>query len=222
MTNKITIPFCFTSKEAKELYNNKPPQYATERASGFDLRAVKFECSKYIDTQGYKCGYDICNVSKEVVGFIKKGSLFLQKNAKILIKTGIRVALPVSRVPILHINNENIQLLGHSMSDNDPMGTFGLRGNRAARTGNQLTELQIRSLTEKEEKQGLVVASGIKTIDNDNTGELYFMLRNISSETQEIKLGDRIAQGVLNPLIQAEFQEYSQEEFEEKFCKSTS
>ena len=326
MTNKTTIPFCFTSKQAKELYNNQPPQYATERASGFDLRACKYDndvssiprfkvneeeknniiaflttdikgcCQyeiaekfkldkifsdnlinfyrhltsciddniKYQENLDYKCFFflndilylckpafvirDLYDSTLDVQYYeLKELTRFnykeLQPNARILIKTGIRMSLSclyeytykserlgedsLKKIKMWS-NNNNTGVIGYDIPiyqlTNKELRAGGFMHSvelsLQSKSFDSISELQIRSLAEREEKQGLVVASGIRTIDNDNTNELCFMLRNISSMTQEIKLGDKVCQGILNPIMQAEFQEYSQEQFEKKFCKS--
>tara|TARA_R110000782_G_scaffold156311_2_gene248426 strand:- start:511 stop:1074 length:564 start_codon:yes stop_codon:yes gene_type:complete len=175
MANKIHIPFCFTSPEAKEIYNNKPPQYETKGSSGFDLRAIGYDFSHIIHK-------DSSHKDCIATGIIQKDyPIVLVPNERVLINTGIRVILPYIT---------------------------------------QIYELQIRSRSGLTLKQGLVVANGIGTIDNDYIGEIGIILRNISSKTQTINICDRIAQGVLNPLQQVEFIEYPQEEFDKNFCKT--
>lgn len=155
MTNTVT--FCFTSEKARELYNGKPPQYETPFASGFDLRAV-----------------DVLNDTNTL------DLIQLMQTGRILIKTGIRIAIPLIE--------------------------------------NQLTELQIRSRSGLALKHGVRVFQGIGTIDNDYRGELGVILENAGHEPFKINIGERIAQGVFNPLKQFDFQEVSQEDFEANFC----
>lgn len=83
---------------------------------------------------------------------------------------------------------------------------------------NQLMELQIRSRSGLALKHGLRVFQGIGTIDNDYRGELGVIFQNAGREPFEVNIGDRIAQGVFNPLKQFDFQEVSQEEFEATCC----
>lgn len=174
------IKFCFTSEKARELYNGKPPQFETPFASGFDLRAVDFCCKKYVDSFGYKVNYDVCDFSKEVVGHLGERRLLLDTKCRVLVKTGIRVLMPIME--------------------------------------NEIMELQIRSRSGLTLKNGVCVLNGIGTIDNDFRGELGVILHNAGNKAVGINIGDRIAQGVFNPLKQVDFQEISQEEFEATCC----
>lgn len=49
------------------------------------------------------------------------------------------------------------------------------------------------------------MVNGIGTIDSDYTGEILVSMINLSNEPQEIHKGDRIAQLVIVPIIQALF-----------------
>ncbi|MBU1782069.1 dUTP diphosphatase [bacterium] len=68
-------------------------------------------------------------------------------------------------------------------------------------------ELQVRP------KSGLALDSGITvlntpgTIDSTYRGEIKVILINLSSEIYQIKKGQKIAQVVVSPVIQAEFRE---------------
>lgn len=64
-------------------------------------------------------------------------------------------------------------------------------------------ELQIRGRSSLNAK-GLVVTLG--TIDSDYRGEIGVTVVNLSGETQRICAGDRIAQGVIAPVVQAVFE----------------
>lgn len=181
------IKFCFTSEKARELYNGKPPQFETPCASGFDLRAVEFDTSllsvkdisksnesdflHYTHKDDYKT---VCGIKKD------NTLLHLVQNQRVLIKTGIRIAMPIIE--------------------------------------NEIMELQIRSRSGLALKYGICVLNGIGTIDNDFIGELGVILYNTGNNVVEINIGDRIAQGVFNPLKQVDFQEISQEEFEATCC----
>jgi dUTP pyrophosphatase len=177
-----TITFCFTSEKAKELYGNLPPQYETPFASGFDLRAVDFACKKYIDRNGYDCNFDVCNFSNEVVGYKRENILILDSKCRVLVKTGIRISMPIIQ--------------------------------------NEIMELQIRSRSGLSRDNGASVLNGIGTIDNDYTGELGVILHNAGNKAFTVNIGDRIAQGVFNPLQQCVWQEVSEEEFEKSFCNT--
>lgn len=67
-------------------------------------------------------------------------------------------------------------------------------------------ELQIRSRSGIAYRKGLVVHQGIGTIDSDYRGEVQVMLRNTGLNAVEVKRGDRIAQGVIAPVIRVEFE----------------
>ena len=151
----LIIPFCFTSEKAKEIYGGQPPQYQTPLASGFDLKA-----------------------------FVPEGEniLIIHPQARILVKTGIRIAIPIIE--------------------------------------NEITELQIRSRSGLAFKHGVCVLNGIGTIDNDYRGEIGVILQNNGRDAFEIKIGDRIAQGIFNPLKQCIWQEVSQEDFEANYCNT--
>ena len=61
-------------------------------------------------------------------------------------------------------------------------------------------------------KRGLTVANGVGVLDSDYSGptdELKIQLMNVTSAPVEIKRGDRLAQGVILPFVQAEFEERS-------------
>lgn len=59
-------------------------------------------------------------------------------------------------------------------------------------------------------KRGLTVANGVGVLDSDYSGptdELKIQLMNVTSAPVDIKRGDRLAQGVIMPFVQAEFEE---------------
>lgn len=59
-------------------------------------------------------------------------------------------------------------------------------------------------------KRGLTVANGVGVLDSDYSGptdELKIQLMNVTDSPVEIKRGDRLAQGVILPFVQAEFEE---------------
>jgi dUTP pyrophosphatase len=56
-------------------------------------------------------------------------------------------------------------------------------------------------------KQGLVLANAEGVIDSDYVDPTYLMITNISTVIATVKHGDRIAQGELVPVYQAEFNE---------------
>lgn len=67
-------------------------------------------------------------------------------------------------------------------------------------------ELQIRSRSGIAYRKGLVVHQGIGTIDSDYRGEVQVMLRNTGLNAVTVNCGDRIAQGVIAPVIRVEFE----------------
>lgn len=67
-------------------------------------------------------------------------------------------------------------------------------------------ELQIRSRSGIAKKDGLVVHQGIGTIDSDYRGEIFVMLRNTGLNARTVNRGDRIAQGVIAPVIRVKFE----------------
>ena len=68
-------------------------------------------------------------------------------------------------------------------------------------------EVQIRPRSGLAFKYGVSVLNSPGTIDADYRGEIMVLLINLGNEEFEIKKGDRIAQAVVAPVIQAEFEE---------------
>lgn len=66
-------------------------------------------------------------------------------------------------------------------------------------------EGQVRARSGLSAKKGLSLVNGIGTIDSDYTGEILVSMINLSNEPQEIHKGDRIAQLVIVPIMQALF-----------------
>lgn len=69
----------------------------------------------------------------------------------------------------------------------------------------QGTELQIRPRSGLSLKTGLRVTNSPATIDSDYRGEVKIILQNTGTEAYSIKKMDRIAQGVICPVIKASF-----------------
>ena len=65
-------------------------------------------------------------------------------------------------------------------------------------------EVQIRPRSGLAYKHGITVLNTPGTIDSDYRGEIKVLLINLGSELFEIKKGERIAQAVVAPVIQAE------------------
>ncbi len=68
-------------------------------------------------------------------------------------------------------------------------------------------EIQIRPRSGFAFKHGITVLNSPGTIDSDYRGEIKVLLINLGSEPFEIKCGERIAQAVVAPVIQAEIEE---------------
>ena len=66
-------------------------------------------------------------------------------------------------------------------------------------------EAQIRSRSGLTLKHGIVVANGIGTIDSDYRGEIKVILHNISKADYQLMPGEKIAQIVFAPFLQANF-----------------
>lgn len=133
------------------------PKYATEGSSGFDLKANKvlklFKGSKEIDlAEGDK-----------FKNSLEQGHIFLREGERVLLGTGIKVAVP------------------------------------------QGYELQIRSRSGSSLKKGLIVANSPGTVDADYRGEVGIIIINTTSFLAKIDLNEAIAQGVICPVEQANF-----------------
>lgn len=68
-------------------------------------------------------------------------------------------------------------------------------------------EMQIRARSGNARKYGIGVVNGVGTIDSDYRGEVCTILINHSENDFEINPGDRIAQAVIAPVIQAKWAE---------------
>lgn len=66
-------------------------------------------------------------------------------------------------------------------------------------------EIQVRPRSGLALKHGLTVLNTPGTIDSEFRGEIGVILINLSSEEYTIQPGERIAQGVLKELVQADF-----------------
>lgn len=76
-------------------------------------------------------------------------------------------------------------------------------------------EIQIRSRSGLASKNGVIVLNQPGTLDSDYRGEVSVLLYNTSFYSYSIHKGDRIAQAILCPIIQAKFEEvYTLEELE--------
>lgn len=68
-------------------------------------------------------------------------------------------------------------------------------------------ELQIRPRSGLAIKQGITVLNSPGTVDSDFRNEIKIILINLSYGFFKINSGDRIAQGIISPIIQAEWEE---------------
>lgn len=66
-------------------------------------------------------------------------------------------------------------------------------------------EIQVRPRSGLAIKNGIALVNSPGTIDSDYRGELKIIIINLGDKNFEIKKGDRIAQLVLAPVIQAQF-----------------
>jgi dUTP pyrophosphatase len=59
-------------------------------------------------------------------------------------------------------------------------------------------------------KRGLVVPNGVGVVDSDYRGptdEIKIQIMNVTSEPVEIKIGDRLAQGIVMPFVRVELED---------------
>lgn len=66
-------------------------------------------------------------------------------------------------------------------------------------------ELQIRSRSGLAAKNNIWVAHGLGTVDESYKGEVKLIMYNASKKNFSVSKGDRMAQGVIAPVVQAEF-----------------
>lgn len=66
-------------------------------------------------------------------------------------------------------------------------------------------ELQVRPRSGISAKTGIRVANSPGTIDSDYRGEVKIILTNTGNLPYTVSVGDRVAQGVICPVYQAEF-----------------
>jgi dUTP pyrophosphatase len=68
-------------------------------------------------------------------------------------------------------------------------------------------EAQVRPRSGLAAKQGITCLNSPGTVDSDYRGELKVILINLSSETQVLHPGDRIAQMVVGPVVRVDWEE---------------
>lgn len=66
-------------------------------------------------------------------------------------------------------------------------------------------EMQVRLRSGVGLKSTLIIPNSPGTIDSGYRGEVGLILRNIGSQTVSLHKGDRVAQGIISPVIQASF-----------------
>ncbi len=66
-------------------------------------------------------------------------------------------------------------------------------------------ELQVRPRSGLALKHGISIVNTPGTVDSDYRGELGVLLINLSEEAFTVNHGDRIAQAVISPVVQADF-----------------
>lgn len=129
---KYFIPVDFTDENAKIIYENKPPVYATIGSAGFDFKSMD--------------------------------NKIIQPFHHAIFRTGLVFDFPSNTV------------------------------------------LDIRSRSGLAAKQSIFVLNSPGTIDSDYKKEVGVILYNASDKPLEIQVGDRIAQGVFLPILQANFE----------------
>ena len=68
-------------------------------------------------------------------------------------------------------------------------------------------EVQVRPRSGLALRHGVTVANAPGTVDSDYRGELMVILVNLGRESHVIRRGDRVAQLVVSPVVQAAFPE---------------
>ena len=71
-------------------------------------------------------------------------------------------------------------------------------------------EIQVRSRSGLAAKNGVFVLNSPGTVDSDYRGEIKVILANMSDKVFEVRKGDRIAQLVVSPVSQANFETVSE------------
>jgi dUTP pyrophosphatase len=71
-------------------------------------------------------------------------------------------------------------------------------------------ELQVRGRSGNAMNYGISVTHGVGTIDSDYRGEIKIFITNHGEKDFEIKNGDRIAQGIVAPIEQVEWEEVAE------------
>lgn len=67
-------------------------------------------------------------------------------------------------------------------------------------------EIQVRPRSGLAARDGITVLNAPGTIDSDYRGELQILLVNLSDQPVQLRRGDRVAQLIVAPVVQAQFQ----------------
>ena len=67
-------------------------------------------------------------------------------------------------------------------------------------------EVQIRARSGLSVRHGIGLVNGVGTIDSDYRGEIIVALINLGQDAFAVENGDRIAQMVISPIVQAEIE----------------
>ena len=67
-------------------------------------------------------------------------------------------------------------------------------------------EVQIRARSGLAAKHGIGLVNGVGTIDSDYRGEIIVALINLGQDAFAVENGERIAQMVISPVVQAEIE----------------
>jgi dUTPase len=203
----IPVQIQFVSEEAKNLYNGKL-EYATDGSSGFDLRACEFDFVKRNGTNFYGYWCDNPHGQWGYIGEDTDNGFLIAKGGSILVKTGIKVKLPIPHIVkyddcdnLPHIKKfQNLELAESFIKENGGW----INPHRPEPSGQY--EIQVRSRSGLALKHGITVLNSPGTIDSDYNKEIGVILYNAGHEPFEIEKGMRIAQAVICPVIRGNFE----------------
>lgn len=185
----------FTNENTKELYNGKL-EYATEGSAGFDLRACRF------DFKGFD--RETLAIEDELEFFV-----FNNKDFRLSGTVGesqLGAILTSSASDDMERLENNVYGL---ILELKPQGIIKIgTGVKIQPSQGYATFVYPRSGFST--KNEVILLNGVGVIDSDYTGEIIVCLKNISNKPVEIALGDKIAQAVIQPVLQAHF-EYVEE-----------
>lgn len=186
------------TEEAKSLYPNGVPQYETDGASGFDVRAVgmifgsssKNDKNLDIQIEQEDASIRLANKNFEFTGMITEQTEDEFLKFVESFQTNLQKAIEDHVLnPIIKIKPNGAVLIKTGLSFEIPKGF----------------ELQIRPRSSLAKKL-ITIPNSPATIDSDFRGEVMILLHNQGNEMLEIEKGERIAQGIICPVYQANFQ----------------